>query len=54
MPGTEYYGAALEAAVQPGAGQQATLNQMVSRHPDRDVPVQPVRQPADRHDQSQS
>ena len=51
MPAPQYYGPALQAAVQAGQVSMATLNEHGEPDPDRDVPVQRVQQPADRDDQ---
>ena len=42
MPAPQFYGPALQAAVQSGQVSMATLNDMVHPDSDRDVPVQRV------------
>ena len=51
MPAPQFYGPALQAAVQAGQVSMATLERDGGADPDRDVPVQRVQQPADRVDQ---
>ena len=49
MPGNDgFYGTALQSAVTSGQVSQATINSAVSRHPDPDVRLRPVRQGAER------
>ena len=51
MPAPQFYGSALQAAVQYGQVSMATLERHGEPDPDRDVPVQRVQRPAHRLDQ---
>ena len=51
MPAPQYYGSALQAAVQDRPGQHGDAGSDGAPDPERDVPLQRVQQPADRLDQ---